>query len=140
MLKDALGSYRGSVKELNRVVNENPGDAEAYYNLANAKNSEGDRGGAIGDYTRAIELGLRPRERFLAFGNRGIARADLNDIEGAIDDFTAIITACPKNRGILKTAFINRALLKRKKGDISGADLDYQQARSIRIITTNEGE
>ncbi len=139
MLKDALGSYRGSIEELDRIINENPNSAEAYYDRANVRSRTGNRRGAISDYTRAIEAGLRPRERFFALGNRGLARADLEDIEGAIGDFTAIITAQPKNRGILKTAFINRALLKRKKGDINGADLDYQEALSIRT-TTNKGE
>ena len=139
MLKDALGNYRGSLRELDRIVDEEPNNAEAYYDRANARNRAGNKTGAISDYTLAIEFGLRPRERFLALGNRGLARADLEDIEGAIDDFTAIITAGPKNKGILKTAFINRALLKRKKGDVNGADLDYQEALSIRT-TTNQGE
>ena len=139
MLKDALGSYRGSIEELDRIIDQDPNNAEAYYDRANARNRAGNRTGAISDYTLAIEFGLRPRERFLALGNRGLARADLDDIEGAIEDFTAIITACPKNRGILKTAFTNRALLKRKKGDRKGADLDYQEALSIRT-TNNKGE
>lgn len=139
MLKDALGNYRGSLRELDRIVDEEPNNAEAYYDRANARNRAGNKTGAISDYTLAIEFGLRPRERFLALGNRGLVRADLEDIEGAIDDFTAIITAGPKNKGILKTAFINRALLKRKKGDVNGADLDYQEALSIRT-TTNQGE
>ena len=139
MLKDALGSYRGSIEELDRIIDQDPNNAEAYYDRANARNRAGNRTGAISDYTLAIEFGLRPRERFLALGNRGLARADLEDIEGAIEDFTAIITACPKNRGILKTAFTNRALLKRKKGDMKGADLDYQEALSIRT-TNNKGE
>ncbi len=138
MLKDALGNYRGSLTELDRIIDENPNNAEAHYDRANARNRSGNRTGAIRDYTMAIEFGLRPRERFLALGNRGLARADMEDIDGAIDDFTAIIMACPKNRGILKTAYMNRALLKRKKGDNSGADLDYQEALSIR--TTNKGE
>lgn len=139
MLKDALGNYRGSLRELDRIVDEEPNNAEAYYDRANARNRAGNKTGAISDYTLAIEFGLRPRERFLALGNRGLVRADLEDIEGAIDDFTAIITAGPKNKGILKAAFINRALLKRKKGDVNGADLDYQEALSIRT-TTNQGE
>ena len=132
MLKDALGSYRGSVEELGRVIGEDPNNAEAYYDRANARNCAGDRLGAIDDYTRAIELGLRPREKFLACGNRGIAKADLDDIDGAMEDFTAIIQACPKNRGILKAALFNRSMLKRAKGDHKGADQDYRHAVSIK--------
>ena len=132
MLKDALGSYRGSVEELDRIIDQEPNNADAYYDRANARNCRGDRAGAIADYSRAIELGLRPRETFLAFGNRGIAKADLDDIEGALEDFTTIIKACPKNRGIMKTALFNRSLLKRAKGDLNGADQDYRHALSIK--------
>ncbi len=131
MLKDALGSYRGSIEELDRIIDEDPNNAEAYYDRANARNCRGDNAGAIADYTKAIELGLRPREMFLACGNRGIARVDMEDIDGAMEDFTAVINADPKNRGILKTALLNRALLKRATGDYEGSDLDYQQALSI---------
>ena len=131
MLKDALGGYRGSVEELDRIIDKDPENAEAYYDRANVRNSTGDRTGAIGDYTKAIELGLRPRERYLACGNRGMAKADLEDVEGAIEDFTVIINACPKNRRILRTALLNRSLLKKRTGDYNGADLDYQQALLI---------
>ena len=131
MLKDALGSYRGSIEELDRIIDEDPNNAEAYYDRANARNCRGDSAGAIADYTKAIELGLRPREMFLACGNRGVARVDMEDIDGAMEDFTAVINADPKNRGILKTALLNRALLKRATGDYEGSDLDYQQALSI---------
>lgn len=133
MLKDALGSYRGSVEELDRIIEQNPENAMAYYNRANAKNGTGDGKGAIDDYTMAIELGLRLREKFLAHGNRGITRADLGDVEGAMEDFTAIIEACPKSKRILKTALFNRSLLKRASGDFRGADRDYQYAVSVEI-------
>ena len=132
MLKDALGNYRGSLEELDRKIEKDRNNAEAYYDRANARFCAGDREGAVSDYTRAMELGLRPRENFLAIGSRGAARVELEDIDGAMDDFTAIIKACPKNRGILKTALFNRSLLKRIRGDYKGADQDYRHALSIK--------
>lgn len=80
--------------------------------------------GAIEDYTKVIEIGLGPREKLLACGNRGIAGAAVADIEGAVEDFTAVNR---KTGGILRTALFNRSY------DI-GADLDYRRALSI---TTN---
>ncbi len=137
MLKDALGSYRGSLEELNRAVNRMPGSAQAYYDRANAKSSGGDTAGAVEDYTKALNLGLRVREKFLAFGNRGIARADLGDIDGALEDFTAIIEAA-KNRGLVRTALLNRLVLRKRIGDHEGAALDYQ--RALTITANKKGE
>ncbi len=133
MLKDALGCYKGSIEELDRFVEKNPQKAEAYYDRANARNSNGDSAGAIRDYTKAIELGLRPRERYLAYGNRALARLDEGDTAGALDDFTEVIDAQPKNRRILRSSLLNRAVLRRKKGDDNGADLDYRRAVSISL-------
>jgi len=86
MLKDALGSYRGSLAELDRIIDEDPNNPEVYYDRANVRSGRGDIEGAIDDYSKAIELGLRLRERFLAYGNRGIARAALEDNQGALED------------------------------------------------------
>ncbi|MCW8796877.1 MAG: tetratricopeptide repeat protein [Chlorobium sp.] len=139
MLKDALGSYRGSLAELDRIIDEDPNNPEVYYDRANVRSGRGDIEGAIDDYSKAIELGLRLRERFLAYGNRGIARAALEDNQGALEDFTVIIEASPKNRGILRTALYNRAMLREKTGDIEGAAMDYQQRSGI-ITKSKTGE
>jgi len=139
MLKDALGSYRGSLAELDRVIDEEPNSAEAYYDRANVKSGRGDVEGAINDYSKAIELGLRLRERFLAYGNRGIARVAIEENKGAFEDFTAIIEASPKNKGILRTALFNRAMLREKTGDVEGAAMDYQQGSGI-VSKSKTGE
>lgn len=138
MLKDALGSYRGSLEDLDRAVREAPQNGEVYYDRANMKSRNGDNAGAAGDYTIALELGLRMRERFLALGNRGMARAVLGDVEGALADFTEIVDASPKNRSLLRTALLNRMVLRKRIGDYEGADLDYRRALSITI--TKKGE
>ncbi len=139
MLKDALGSYRGSLAELDRIIEEEPNSAEAYYDRANVKSGRGDIEGAINDYSKAIELGLRLRERFLAYGNRGIARVAMEENKGALEDFTVIIEASPKNRGVLRTALFNRAMLREKTGDVEGAAMDYQKGSGI-VSKSKTGE
>ncbi|ASQ91094.1 hypothetical protein CHL67_09355 [Prosthecochloris sp. GSB1] len=138
MLKDALGSYRGSLDDLDRAVREAPRNAEAYYDRANVKSRNGNNAGAAGDYTIALELGLRMRERFLALGNRGMARVALGDVGGALSDFSEIVDASPKNRSILRTALLNRMVLRKRIGDFEGADLDYRRALSITIKKKGE--
>ncbi|NTW57475.1 MAG: hypothetical protein HGB20_10635 [Chlorobiaceae bacterium] len=128
MLKDALGEYRGTIGELSRIIGEQPENAEAFYSRANAKSCAGDYDGAVKDFTMALKLGLRFREMITAYGNRGIARMETGDDDGAIADFSAIISRKPNNRLLLRSAYVNRALLKERKGDLQGADWDRKMA------------
>ena len=128
MLKDAMGGYRGTEVEINRVIMKHPGNAEAYYNRANTRSSCRDYDGAVSDYTIALQIGLRLREALNAFGNRGMARVEAGDLDGAIADFSDVILRKPKNRSILRTAYKNRALVREKKGDREGAASDRERA------------
>ncbi|MEI8186390.1 MAG: tetratricopeptide repeat protein [Chlorobiaceae bacterium] len=115
MLKDAMGGYRGTAAELTRIILKHPDNAEAYYNRGNALSSCDDYEGAIGDFTMALNLGLRFREAITAYGNRGMARVKAGDLDGAIQDFTEIINRNPSNQRLLSTAHKNLAILKQKK-------------------------
>lgn len=131
MLKDALGGYRGTAEEITKVIARHPEHAEGWYDRANAKSSTGDFRGAVADYTMALKLGLRFREVVTAYGNRAIARAELGEIDGAIEDCSAIIDRRPNNKRLLYTAFMQRALLKEKKGDSEGAAGDRKIAALV---------
>ncbi|MCF8383055.1 MAG: tetratricopeptide repeat protein [Chlorobium sp.] len=131
MLKDALGGYRGTAEEITRIISRYPENAEAWYNRANARSRTGDFRGAEVDYTMALKLGLRFREAVTAYGNRAIARAELGEIDGAIEDCSAIIDRRPNNKRLLYAAFMQRALLKEKKGDSEGAAGDRKIAALV---------
>ena len=128
MLKDAMGGYRGTAKEISRVIAEHPGKAEAYYDRGNARSSCDDYEGAIADFSMALKIGLRFREAITAYGNRGMARVKNGDMDGAIRDFSEIIERKPGNKRLLSTAYKNRALVKEKKGDSEGAAEDRNMA------------
>jgi tetratricopeptide (TPR) repeat protein len=131
MLKDALGAYRGTEKEISKMIDDEPGNAEAYYNRANVRSAGGDLQGASGDYTMALKLGLRFRESLTAYGNRGMICFQKGDYSGAIDDFNEIIVRRPNNRRLLKAALKQRALAKEKLGDLQGAAADRKMADLI---------
>lgn len=131
MLKDALGGYRGTAKEITKGITRYPEDAEGWFDRANARSSTGDFRGAEADYTMALKLGLRFREAIAAYGNRAIARAELGEIEGAIEDCTAIIDRRPNNRRLLYTAYMKRAVLREKQGDSDGAAGDRKVAALV---------
>ena len=127
MLKDALGAWRGSVEELNRKIEADPVNADAWCSRASVRNAAGDREGALRDFSMAIRLGLRFRERITAWGNRGMIRIETGDYNGAIDDFSAIIEARPR-AGIMKAALMQRALAREKLGDMEGSTADRRLA------------
>jgi tetratricopeptide (TPR) repeat protein len=128
MLKDAMGGYRGTATEISRIIAEHPDNAEAYYDLGNARSSCEDYDGAIDAFTMALKRGLRFREAITAYGNRGIARAKSGDFEGAVQDFTEIIGRKPNNKRLLCSAYKGRALVKEKMGDSEGAVRDKKTA------------
>ena len=79
----------------------------------------------------ALKVGLRFREAITAYGNRGIARVESGDMEGAIQDFSEIIKRKPTNRRLLSTAYKNRALVKEKMGDSEGGAGDRKMAHLL---------
>jgi tetratricopeptide (TPR) repeat protein len=136
MLKDAMGSYRGTAEEISRIINAQPANAEAYFNRANALSSTGDYEGAVRDYTMALKIGLRFREAITALGNRGIARTGIGDSNGALADFSEIIARKPKNGRLLHAAYQNRAAVKEQQGNRDGAAEDRKMASMLKPETT----
>ncbi|MEI7694391.1 MAG: tetratricopeptide repeat protein, partial [Chlorobium sp.] len=121
MMKDAMGGYRGTAREISRILVDHPENADAWYNRGNDRASCGDFDGAVSDYNVALRLGLRFREAVNAYGNRGMARVETGDLDGALEDFSEIIARKPKNLWMLRSAYLNRALQREKKGDSAGA-------------------
>jgi tetratricopeptide (TPR) repeat protein len=72
-------------------------------------------------YTRAIRLNSG---HAIAFNNRGLARKDKGDLEGALEDCNEAIRLSPD----LSAAFNNRGLVRRAQGDQRGALEDYNEA------------
>lgn len=128
MLKDALGAYRGTAREITRIIEHEPGNADAYCSRAHARGAGGDTEGAIGDYTMAMKLGLRYRECTTAYGNRGLLRFESGDYEGAIEDFSKVIERRPGQKGLLRAALLQRGRAREKMGDRDGAAADRRLA------------
>ena len=125
-----------------------------------AKMAKHDWGGAITDYTKAIELD--PKDA-VAFNNRGEAKIVKGDgVDGAIADYSKAIELDPKypnayySRGKVKmakrdwdgaiadftkvielvpkypNAYMNRGNARQARGDQVGADADFAQAEKLR--------
>lgn len=70
---------------------------------------------------------LHEQRADLPYVNRGSARLDRGDAEGALADFTQALKVNPKS----VDAYNNRGQLRQMKGDLDGAMADYTQALAI---------
>ena len=77
----------------------------------------------IEDYSKAIEL--NPDD--YAYLNRGIAKVDLKDYEGAIEDYSKAIELNPD----YAKAYYKRGIAKGNLGDLNGACADWRKAASL---------
>src|SRR5262245_31870303 len=80
-----------------------------------------DPGERIRCYTEAIRL--KP-DYSIVYYNRGNARHDKGDLDGALEDYAEAIRLKPD----LADAYYNRGLVRRAKGDLDGALKDYTEA------------
>jgi tetratricopeptide (TPR) repeat protein len=76
-------------------------------------------------YSEAIRLKPDYAEAFI---NRGVARREMGDIEGAIEDYNEAIRLKPDHA----SAFNNRGIVRCDKGDPEGAIQDFDEA--IRLL------
>ncbi len=79
---------------------------------------------AVAIYDRAVAIEPDYAEPFY---NRGKAKLNLKDFQGAIADFDAALKLDPKEAD----AYNNRAIAKKKSGDLKGAISDYSAALRI---------
>ena len=76
------------------------------------------------DFNRAIQINPHNAK---GYNNRGVVRAAIADLEGAIADYTQAIALDPDNA----KAYFNRANGRSDLGDLEGAIADYTQAIAL---------
>ncbi len=102
-------------------IGPKPSNAEGFLNRGSARRFNGDRNGAIADFSRAIELDSKSVS---AIYNRGITRLQKGDYEGAIADLSRAIDLSPNTADY----YNDRGLAKLRKGDNDGALADFTRA------------
>ena len=99
---------------------QNPARAKELLTRGVAKAEQGDKTGAIADYSSAIALNASDPETFYKRAN---ARYDLGATAQAIADYTQAIKVNPSHT----KAIYNRALARRDTGDKRGAVADFTE-------------
>jgi len=99
--------------------------AQDFFKRAFDEDKNGNKKGAIDDYTQAITLKPDYAE---AYSNRGIVRADLGDRQAAIQDYNQVIKLKPD----YADADNNRGSVRADLGDKQAAIQDYNQAIKLK--------
>lgn len=86
--------FTGAILDLSIVINENPKDAEAYYQRGSCYQQTGNFRGSLKDINKAIELAPDKKDYHLL---RGIAKLELELYEDAIHDFDTVLSVNKEN-------------------------------------------
>jgi len=89
--KSALRSQRARSTSAGELADRAKG--EQFFESGATKSSNGDKAGAIADYTRAITLDPK---NVNAYNNRGTEKQNAGDIAGALADFSRAIETNPR--------------------------------------------
>ncbi|MHC4917136.1 MAG: tetratricopeptide repeat protein, partial [Planctomycetota bacterium] len=96
----------------------------AYLNRGNARAHAGDRGGAISDYTRALEIEGKMQAAYL---NRGSLLTLEGKLADALRDLDAAQRLSPRDPAVYR----HRGYLRRRLGDLDGAMADFDRALQL---------
>src|SRR5262249_32951759 len=127
---DAADCEKGTDWELvirgcSAMIAQDPRNAQAYYKRGIAYLSKRDKGRAIEDFTKAIEIDPKHDK---AYNSRGVAYGGwAADINREIEDYTKAIEINPKN----EVAFLNRGKAYLGVGKYDLAFADYAKAIEV---------
>ena len=115
--------YVGAFADFDRIIRLDSKYDRAYYERGNLYFALGEYQAAIENYTQAINL--QPDLYLIAYyRNRGLARTQLKDYQGAISDFSHVLQINPKMGEIYQ----QRGDARSQLADKQGAMEDYQKA------------
>lgn len=167
MMQLKRDEYKEAEMTLDKAIIQMPKQIDLYINRAMARYNQGNLRGAMSDYDVALEINANS---FLGHYNRALLRAQVGDDNRAIEDFNYVIEREPdnflaiynravllNNTGNYKAAledltvilkeypnfwdgYTLRASIRRKVGDIYGAERDEFKVLKARMEGTLAGK
>ena len=119
--------FGDNICHLDRVIELDTNNAEAYYLRGDVKGYDGDYAGAIDDYTQAIAL--KP-DYIEAYHWRGHAKLEMENYRGAITDYTKAMDL-DDSGAMLKSLYSARGDAKLEDDDYEGAIDDYDRVIAL---------
>lgn len=131
--KVMTGDYQGAIADLERAIQLNSNNAQAYSNQGLARAAIGDLQGAIAAFNQALHLNP---SLAIAYYNRGFVRSQLEDYQEAIADFTRAIQLNPEDAD----SYHCRCLVHYTLGDKKKVIEDFQKAAELYLQQGKEQE
>ena len=124
--KEILKDFKGAMADYNKSIELNQNNKFALYMRANLKLILEDNRGAIQDYNIIISS-IADSSKAEPYYNRGVAKANIDDKSGAIEDFTKAIEI-DSNYAI---RYYARGLTKLLLNQKNNACLDFSKAGEL---------
>ena len=116
-----LKQYSEAIKNYTHAIKLKPDFADAYNNMGNSLEKQGDLDGAIKSYEQALKIKPNYAEAYLNIGNTLEAKGEL---DAAIDRFKRAIKIRPN----YAEAHNNIGMILARQNDVDGAINSYKQA------------
>ncbi|MFO0956626.1 MAG: tetratricopeptide repeat protein [Isosphaeraceae bacterium] len=138
---DMMKEPEEALGDCDAAIELNPRDADAFNSRALIRGRVGRLEGALSDLDEAIRLAP---EWGLPYLNRATTHIRMGDQAACIADCTWLIEhakqdADPARRGLTAMAYWNRAQALRQRGDMRGAEADFQAALKLNPNLGNPG-
>lgn len=119
----AMNDVDGAIEDWSTALELDPENVEARVDRALVFYEDEQPQRALDDYDKAAEIEERPE----IFANRGVARFQTGDVEGAKEDLDHALDLDDES----VPAYLNRALVRQATGDLAGAFDDYDTVLEI---------
>jgi tetratricopeptide (TPR) repeat protein/membrane associated rhomboid family serine protease len=116
--------YTRAITDLNKAIEINPRDADAYYKRGRAHQDNNQYDQAISDFNNALDINPRLAQ---VYNSRGEAWHEKDNYDAAIQDYIDALEIDPR----YAEAYFNRGHIKWHKFDYDGAIADYTKAIEI---------
>ena len=134
LTKSEMGENQEAIQFLNKAIEFDRENIDAYNMRAEVKKKSGDIEGAKKDFAEAESIKNKKRaddikelETPLEYVKRGNLKLDKGDLNGALDDFNKALEMDPT----ISDVYLNRGAIKQALGDNDGANCDFKKAREL---------
>lgn len=123
-------NYNKEIEALNKAIELEPSNINAYYFRGVFKQAKGNYKDAIEDFNTVIQYDPDVTNTYIL---RAQARMQLNkDLDGALADYDLLITRLAAKNLIMYNAFQGRGILRFLKSDYDGAIVDFTAAEKMK--------
>ncbi len=123
-MKYNLDDYFGAMADYDYALGLDPTNIAAHFNRGLLRTEVGDNNKAIDDFSYVLRS---EPDNFLARYNRALLYSKTGQYKDAITDFDAVLAAFPD----FDAGLFARSECKRKMGDMTGGEIDYNKAREL---------